>query len=44
MVYCSAVGVVVGISATAKANGTVEAVEVVEAVGAGDNSRAGEVV
>jgi len=41
MVSCLAVGVVVGISATAKAKGTVEAVE---AVGAGDTRRAGEVV
>jgi len=53
MVYCSALGVVVGISATAKAKGTVEAVEpmetveaveAVEAVGAGDTRRAGEVM
>jgi hypothetical protein len=37
-------GVVLGISATAKAKGTVGAVEAVEAVEAVDTRRAGEVV
>jgi len=47
MAYCLALGVVVGISTTAKAKGTLEAMETVEAleaIGAGDTRRAGEVV